>query len=484
MLGISGYPSLFDPLSDTKMDVDETPDNDLGEFDLEGGEGDEGGTGQEKKRRIRIPITPDQSAVLSEFFAKNAFPSSSEREVLGEKLGMTPRRVQVWFQNQRQARTRLARERETAPLDTCDKIILPTVDNQAAPPTASSSAASASPAVTNDGQAATKINPTSTQPKAPSARAGNLFPLVNPPKSKHSSPYRSAASSASSSGVSTPWAGPSLPPIVPQPAFSWEEFGNKDLFTPRPNSEGDNESLKTVSSGSSRGGHSTGPSVSRRSSKGVNLPPLSTVLGSAMPPTVPSSPRSTHMDQLSQSSTSPRPSISSSHFSSRQSIAPTIAPSIRSAPAASMRSSASLAPPQSIFHNPGHKTRPITDLIPIPKFLKKSAPVTVGGGPRRAGSNSILDAALATSQSWPRGGPPPGSRSTDVLDAAMSRRGTISATSTMQMSMERRASITSNAPSVSPSTSSSIPSPQPSRAGRPPVFPMAPPRPKPATPDM
>jgi hypothetical protein len=43
-----------------------------------------------------------QKAVLMHVFKKNRFPETSLRIKLAKELGMTPRSVQVWFQNQRQ----------------------------------------------------------------------------------------------------------------------------------------------------------------------------------------------------------------------------------------------------------------------------------------------------------------------------------------------------------------------------------------------
>jgi hypothetical protein len=43
-----------------------------------------------------------QLAVLRQHYAKDPFPSTHCRQQLALKLGMTPRSVQIWFQNQRQ----------------------------------------------------------------------------------------------------------------------------------------------------------------------------------------------------------------------------------------------------------------------------------------------------------------------------------------------------------------------------------------------
>ncbi|KAG8952924.1 hypothetical protein FRC04_003375 [Tulasnella sp. 424] len=43
-----------------------------------------------------------QLRVLNEVYARTAFPSTEERIDLGRRLGMSPRQVQIWFQNRRQ----------------------------------------------------------------------------------------------------------------------------------------------------------------------------------------------------------------------------------------------------------------------------------------------------------------------------------------------------------------------------------------------
>lgn len=52
-----------------------------------------------KKRRT----TAFQTHVLQSVYQKTAFPSTQQREDLAQKLDMSPRAVQVWFQNKRQA---------------------------------------------------------------------------------------------------------------------------------------------------------------------------------------------------------------------------------------------------------------------------------------------------------------------------------------------------------------------------------------------
>ncbi|KAI9256680.1 hypothetical protein BY458DRAFT_519238 [Sporodiniella umbellata] len=55
----------------------------------------------------RKRASPDQLAVLNRVFSRTYFPSTELRRSLGKQLGMSPRTVQIWFQNKRQAlRTR------------------------------------------------------------------------------------------------------------------------------------------------------------------------------------------------------------------------------------------------------------------------------------------------------------------------------------------------------------------------------------------
>lgn len=54
------------------------------------------------KKRCRTVMTPSQSRVLKKVLEQTSFPSTELRESLAKMLGMKPRTVQIWFQNQRQ----------------------------------------------------------------------------------------------------------------------------------------------------------------------------------------------------------------------------------------------------------------------------------------------------------------------------------------------------------------------------------------------
>lgn len=56
----------------------------------------------EIKKRIRTVMTSTQGKILRNYFNRNMFPSTETREELAKILGMRPRTIQIWFQNQRQ----------------------------------------------------------------------------------------------------------------------------------------------------------------------------------------------------------------------------------------------------------------------------------------------------------------------------------------------------------------------------------------------
>ncbi|KAG8701720.1 hypothetical protein FRC08_003934 [Ceratobasidium sp. 394] len=54
------------------------------------------------KKRTRTLMTPDQLTALHRLLAMTRFPTTEQREQCGREIGLSARRVQVWFQNQRQ----------------------------------------------------------------------------------------------------------------------------------------------------------------------------------------------------------------------------------------------------------------------------------------------------------------------------------------------------------------------------------------------
>jgi Homeodomain len=59
---------------------------------------------QLNKKRQRA--TPDQLSVLEEAFLLNQSPNAKMRELIAERIRMTERSVQIWFQNRYLARLR------------------------------------------------------------------------------------------------------------------------------------------------------------------------------------------------------------------------------------------------------------------------------------------------------------------------------------------------------------------------------------------
>ncbi|KAG6848405.1 hypothetical protein H0H93_000475 [Arthromyces matolae] len=68
-----------------------------------------------KKKRTRTLTTPHQAAVLHALLAKSRFPNTAMREEVGRSIGLSARKVQIWFQNQRQ-KARRPRSQGDAPL--------------------------------------------------------------------------------------------------------------------------------------------------------------------------------------------------------------------------------------------------------------------------------------------------------------------------------------------------------------------------------
>ncbi|KAL5480566.1 hypothetical protein ACEPAI_1836 [Sanghuangporus weigelae] len=69
---------------------------------------------QPKPKRTRQLTTPHQSAVLHALLAQSRFPTTQMREEVGRRIGLSARKVQVWFQNQRQKARKESREAATA----------------------------------------------------------------------------------------------------------------------------------------------------------------------------------------------------------------------------------------------------------------------------------------------------------------------------------------------------------------------------------
>ncbi|KAK7037887.1 homeobox protein OTX1 [Favolaschia claudopus] len=67
-----------------------------------------------KKKRTRTLTTPHQSAVLHALLAESRFPTTAKREEVGRSIGLSARKVQIWFQNQRQKARRPGSQSEAS----------------------------------------------------------------------------------------------------------------------------------------------------------------------------------------------------------------------------------------------------------------------------------------------------------------------------------------------------------------------------------
>ncbi|KAF9467490.1 hypothetical protein BDZ94DRAFT_1318492 [Collybia nuda] len=67
-----------------------------------------------KKKRTRTLTTPHQAAVLHALLAQSRFPTTAVREEVGRSIGLSARKVQIWFQNQRQKARRPRSQSDTS----------------------------------------------------------------------------------------------------------------------------------------------------------------------------------------------------------------------------------------------------------------------------------------------------------------------------------------------------------------------------------
>mmetsp|Transcript_146958 Transcript_146958/g.208366 ORF Transcript_146958/g.208366 Transcript_146958/m.208366 type:complete len:166 (-) Transcript_146958:133-630(-) len=65
-----------------------------------------------RKKRKRHQTTPQQLRLLESIFAVNRTPDLALRTKLSGQLDMTPRRIQIWFQNKRAKMKKLKKMRE------------------------------------------------------------------------------------------------------------------------------------------------------------------------------------------------------------------------------------------------------------------------------------------------------------------------------------------------------------------------------------
>ena len=54
-----------------------------------------------KKREARVSFTTEQISILETHYEVNPFPKAALREEIGDELGLTAKKVEVWFKNRR-----------------------------------------------------------------------------------------------------------------------------------------------------------------------------------------------------------------------------------------------------------------------------------------------------------------------------------------------------------------------------------------------
>lgn len=103
------------PISMNDQDIDmldksELDSSEVDEEEVEEDDDDNSSTsGSVKAKRRRA--NSKQLEVLNKVFDRTFFPSTQMRAELGRQLGMSPRTVQIWFQNRRQAMRTRERQR-------------------------------------------------------------------------------------------------------------------------------------------------------------------------------------------------------------------------------------------------------------------------------------------------------------------------------------------------------------------------------------
>ncbi|ORY67953.1 hypothetical protein BCR35DRAFT_354773 [Leucosporidium creatinivorum] len=233
------------------------------------------------KKRSRTLTTAHQTAVLNALLAKTRFPSTETREEVGQQIGMSARRVQIWFQNRRQSQKR-ARDREASEVGAA-----PTshhYDYQQRsdpyaryPPPPAHSSASSSSTVRPDLSRQTSMDSLASRSSFASARSSHSS------FSQHRAP-RDTLSPLSD--VAPRWPG------APSYGSGWQQHHQppQQVTSPGPGEAGSRGSLyfppppmPTARQGSIDMETSRPRSSSTTADGSVKLPSLSAVLGGALP---------------------------------------------------------------------------------------------------------------------------------------------------------------------------------------------------------
>lgn len=96
--------ALYEPAEPTNSRIPSSPSNSWSSTETAVLQTDSPllGDGEQQRRPKRCKISREQLAVLISSFEEEPLPNFDQRQGLAKLLGMTPRSVQIWFQNRRQ----------------------------------------------------------------------------------------------------------------------------------------------------------------------------------------------------------------------------------------------------------------------------------------------------------------------------------------------------------------------------------------------
>lgn len=215
--------------------VGEENDEDLGEEfsngeEAEGGHSKSGGdVGDDKKKTKRFRLTHNQTRFLMSEFTRQAHPDAAHRERLSREIpGLSPRQVQVWFQNRRaklkrltsQDRDRVLKSRALPEhFDRSQMLHQPYTSRPPSntSPTSPTTSRSSFPGGGHKPLAVSNIkrNPGDDYPVSPASAASAYGNYVNSPGLPEPFPQapNSAGAAVTAAGTSSSFSGPSLPRV-------------------------------------------------------------------------------------------------------------------------------------------------------------------------------------------------------------------------------------------------------------------------------